>query len=258
MATPGTAQLGRLIVSTSVATDKGCVRELNEDCCGVVQPAEAAILDHKGVLIVLADGMGGYRAGEIASRIAVESVAREYYISADEPKEALTSAFQDANSQIHNLSLTHSELNGMGTTCTALVILGRVAYSAHAGDSRLYLVRSGSIYQMTEDHSVVSALVKQGALTFESARNHPARNLILKALGTHATVNIATWDQPLPVHSGDCFVLCSDGLHDAVSAEEICLATQSGEAAAACECLVATARSRGGADNITVAVARVD
>src|SRR5690349_21184479 len=107
-------------------------------------------------------------------------VARAYYTSSDEPTGALAYAFHEANAEIHRLSLVRREFSGMGTTCTALVIQGRVAYSAHVGDSRVYLVRSSSIYQMTEDHSVVKELVKWGAVTPEAARFHPNRNLILR------------------------------------------------------------------------------
>jgi protein phosphatase len=245
-------------VCTSLITDTGCVRELNEDCCQVVQPSDPDLLDRKGVLIVVADGMGGCQAGEVASRVAVETVARVYYASAGEPRAALAAAFHEANNELHQFSQVRGELSGMGTTCTALVIQGRVAHSAHVGDSRLYLVRSGGIYQMTEDHSIVKELIKQGALAPNAARRHVHRNIILRALGSRATVDVDTWEQPMPVRAGDCFVLCSDGLHDAVTDEEIRLAAQSGETAAACETLVATARERGGYDNITVAIARVD
>ena len=258
MATPGCPEPLPFVVSTGSTTDIGCVRQLNEDCCSVVQPSDPAILDEKGVLIVVADGMGGCQAGEVASRVAVEMVAHAYYVCEDEPSAALSYAFHEANRQIHKLSRSYGEFRGMGTTCTAIAIHGRVAHSAHVGDSRLYLVRSNSIYQMTEDHSVVKELVKRGELTPDAARRHPDRNLILRALGSRATVEVATWDQPLPVRSGDCFVLCSDGLHNAVTDDEICLAVQSGETDAACESLIATARSRGGHDNITVAIARVN
>lgn len=247
-----------LSVATSLRTDVGCVRPLNEDSCTIVEPADRALLEHKGILLVVADGMGGSQAGEVASRFAVDLVAGSYYGSPHEPREALALAFHEANRQIHKLSLIHRDCTGMGTTCTALVIQGEVAHSAHVGDSRLYLVRSSSIYQMTEDHSVVKELVKRGALTADAARRHPERNVILRALGSHASIRVATWEQPLPVRPGDCFVLCSDGLHDAVSDDEICLAAQSLEAGAACHSLVETARSRGGRDNITVAIARLE
>lgn len=258
MTSTGSLEPGSFLISASLITDTGCVRELNEDCCQVVQPSDPVLLDRKGVLIVVADGMGGCQAGEVASRLAVETVARAYYSSTEEPQTALAEAFQQANREIYRFSLSRGELNGMGTTCTALVIQGRVAHSAHVGDSRLYLVRARSIYQMTEDHSAIKELVKQGALTPDAARRHIDRNIILRALGSHATVEVATWEQPLPVHAGDCFVLCSDGLHDAVTDDEILLAAEFGAATASCESLVETARSRGGYDNITVAVARVD
>jgi protein phosphatase len=223
-----------------------------------VQPADPDVLGRKGILIVVADGMGGCQGGEVASRIAVETVAHAYYNSEGEPQTALADAFHEANSEIYQVSRSRTELAGMGTTCTALAIHGRAAYSAHVGDTRLYLVRSSSIYQMTEDHSVVKELVKRGALTPAAARTHIDRNVILRALGSRATIEVATWEQPLPVRAGDCFVLCSDGLHDAVTDEEIRIATESGEAAAACESLLATALGRGGYDNITVAMARVE
>jgi PPM family protein phosphatase len=258
MTTADSLGLPPFVISASLITDPGCVRESNEDCCQVVQPSDPALLDRKGVLIVVADGMGGCQAGEVASRIAVETVARAYYASTREPHAALTAAFHEANSEIHQLSLFRPELSGMGTTCTALVIHGGMAHSGHVGDSRLYLIRSSSIYQMTEDHSVVEELIKRGTLTPDAARRHVDRHIILRALGSRATVEVATWDQPLPVRPGDWFVVCSDGLHGAVGDEEIFQATQCGEAAAACECLVATARERGGYDNITVAIARVD
>lgn len=244
-------------VTTSLITDTGCMRELNEDCCQVVQPSDPDLLKRKGVLIVVADGMGGCQAGEVASRLAVESVARVYYSSGGEPQAALTAAFHEANREIHQCSQVRNDLNGMGTTCTALVIHGSVAHSAHVGDSRLYLVRSNSIYQMTEDHSIVMELMKRGALAPNAARSHVDRNIILRALGSRASVEVATWEKPLPVRASDRFVLCTDGLHDAVTDEEILLATESGEAADACQTLVVTARERGGYDNITVAIVHV-
>jgi protein phosphatase len=258
MANPGSTAPGTLVVSASLMTDCGCVRELNEDCCQVVQPSDPDILDRKGVLMVVADGMGGYQAGEVASRIAVETVTRGYYASDGEPQAALTAAFHDANREVHRFSLVRRELNGMGTTCTALAIHGGVAYSAHVGDSRLYIIRSNSIYQLTEDHSVVTELIKQGALTREAGRRHVDRNIILRALGSSPNVEVATWEQPMPVRAGDCFILCSDGLYDAVTDEEIRLAAVAQGGAGACESLVATARHRGGHDNITVVIACLD
>jgi protein phosphatase len=258
MARPGRAEPETLFVSASLVTDCGCVRQVNEDCCQLVIPSDPGILDRKGVLVVVADGMGGYLAGEVASRIAVETVVRTYYGSEDGPPQALAAAFHHANDAIYRFSVTRDELSGMGTTCTALVIQGGVAYSAHVGDSRLYMVRSNSIYQLTEDHSVVRELVKQGALAAAAARHHVDRHIILRALGSRSAVEVDTWEQPLPVRARDSFVLCSDGLHNSLTDEEIRLATESHLAPAACEALVAAARERGGYDNITVAIAWVD
>jgi protein phosphatase len=258
MAANGSPELTSFIVSASSMSDAGCVRESNEDYCTVVHPADPDVFEHKGVLIVVADGVGGSQAGEVASRAAVECITRSYYESSEDPHKALARAFEEANQEIYRLSQLRSDFIGMGTTGTALALRGQVAYSAHVGDSRLYLVRSRSIYQMTEDHSIVKELVKQGTLTPEEARHHPDRNLIFRALGNHATVKVASWEQALPVRVGDCFVLCSDGLYDTVTDDEICEAAQQTHTAAACEVLVSTARLRGGRDNITVAIARVD
>ena len=245
-------------ISTAFLTDQGRVRLSNEDSGSVIQPVATKVLQEKGTLLLVADGMGGCRGGSVASQLAVETVVREYYSIEDTPVDALAQAFHQANRKIYRHSIASEELNGMGTTCTALVIHHGHAHSAHVGDSRLYLVRAGSIYQMTEDHSVVKELVRQGAITAEAARTHPGRNLILRALGSAVHVEVAIWDQPLPVQLDDCFVLCSDGLHSLVTDDEICWETQHGNPAAACARLVATARGRGGYDNITVAIARLD
>src|SRR5262249_2948718 len=145
MTNPSNSIAKSFSVSASLITDSGCVRDLNEDCCVMVQPSDPALLEQKGVLIVVADGMGGCQAGEVASRIAVETVTRSYYASENDPHEALAAAFLEANSEIHQYSQSREDLTGMGTTCTALVIQGRSAHSAHVGDSRLYMVRSSSI-----------------------------------------------------------------------------------------------------------------
>jgi PPM family protein phosphatase len=245
------------IITTSLSTDKGCVRATNEDSGDIVQPSKADVLDTKGLLLVVADGMGGAQGGEVASRVAVETVAQTYYALDGEPEQILSESLREANRQIYKLALTHTELSGMGTTCTALVIRRGVAHSAHVGDSRLYLVRSRTIYQMTEDHSVVKEMIKQGSLTLEAARNHPDRNLILRALGSRASVAVAAWEHSLPIKSGDCFILCSDGLHNLVTDDEICELSQLNEAQESCESMVSLARNRGGYDNITVAIARV-
>jgi protein phosphatase len=169
----------------------------------------------------------------------------------------LVQAFQTANREIYALSRQRSELTGMGTTCTAVAVVNGTAYSAHVGDSRAYLVRGGQIYRMTEDHSATMALVKQGLITMHEAREHEERNVILRAMGTHPEVEVATWDAPFVLWPEDRIVLCSDGLHDIVTDPEICFITGSTEPSEASSRLLNLALERMCTDNVTVAVLRV-
>lgn len=241
-------------VVVSVQTDPGCQREINEDQIFLHRPDDPALLKKKGLLVMVADGMGGHSAGEVASGMAVEIVNRVYFDNANDPGPALKSALQEANSEIHKASLRQEGLRGMGTTCTALVLQNGSAISAHVGDSRLYLVRGGQIYLMTEDHSEVMEMVKRGLITLEQARHHPDKNVILRAIGSHPEVQVSTWDEPFPTREGDRFLLCSDGLYDLVEDDEIKRVVEQSEPSAACESLIALAKERGGHDNISVAV----
>jgi protein phosphatase len=237
-------------------SDPGCKRELNEDSVRVVVPEDAGVLERKGLLAVVADGMGGHQSGEVASALAVEIVSREYYAGDGGVAECLAGALQAANREIFQQSATRQSLGGMGTTCTALVLAGGQAWAAHVGDSRIYLVREGSIYRMTEDHSMVMDLVKKGILSAEQARRHADRNVLLRAMGQREELEAQVWKESFPVHAGDRFVLCSDGLHDPVDDAEIQDAVSKLEPEAACAELVRLARERGGYDNITVVVVR--
>jgi protein phosphatase len=241
-------------VVVSLQTDPGCQREINEDQIFLHRPDDPDVLKKKGILVVVADGMGGHSAGEVASGMAVEIIDRVYFDDAHDPASALKSALEEANFEIHKASLGQEGLRGMGTTCTALVLQNGSAIAAHVGDSRLYLVRGGQIYLMTEDHSEVMEMVKRGLISLEEARHHPDKNVILRAIGSHAEVQVSTWAEPFPTREGDRFLLCSDGLYDLVEDDEIKRAVERAEPAAACESLVALARERGGHDNISVAV----
>lgn len=238
-------------------TDRGCVREINEDCGRCVFPGDAETIAKKGQLFVVADGMGGHTAGELASRLAVDEICRSYYSLPDDPHRSLKRAFADANEKIFVTASEQTELQGMGTTCTALVVASGKAFAAHVGDSRLYLVRDGEMYLMTVDHSAVMELVKQGLLTLEEARHHPDKNVILRALGVHEAVEVSSWDAPFTIRTGDQFLLCSDGLYDLVSDEEMRDAVLASDAERACAELVELAKQRGGHDNITVGVVSV-
>jgi PPM family protein phosphatase len=244
-------------LGASMLSDVGCHRPINEDSGCIVRPADAAVLADRGVLAIVADGMGGHSAGEVASRMAVDVIRRRYYEEAGGPYDALRSALQAANAAIFQRAGEDPELNGMGTTCVALALCSDQACVASVGDSRLYLARGGRIYQMTMDDSAVGDMVTRGVISRDEARHHQDRNVILRALGTHESVDIFSWQQPFPMREGDIFVLCSDGLTDLVADQEILETAESLHEADACRALVDKARKRGGFDNITVAILRL-
>ena len=242
-------------------SDVGCVREGNEDNARAIAPDDANERAQRGVLVVVADGMGGHASGEIASAMAVEIVCREYYAAPAKylsaPSTILRAALENANAAIYQAASNEKNPRRMGTTCTALVLRGEQTFAAHAGDSRLYLVRGGEIYQLSQDHSAVMELVRQGALTAQQARHHPDKNLITRALGLHPKIEIDVWEEPMKARLDDRFLLCSDGLCDLLEDEEIKQQVLAEEPQSACEALVEQAKARGGHDNITVAILQV-
>ena len=244
-------------VKGAVLSDVGCCRKVNEDCGLFLAPENEAAMTHQNVMLIVADGMGGHAAGEVASRLAVEVIGRVYPEKSTANEPALENAFHQANRTIYQAATKNKAQQGMGTTCTALVLRNGFAYCAHVGDSRLYLVRDSNIYLMSEDHSAVMEMVRNGLLTLEKARHHEDKNIILRALGTQAKVTVSSWEKPFPIQVGDAFVLCSDGLYDLVEDEEIKQAVLSGEPGNACERLIVLALQRGGHDNITVGVLNV-
>ncbi|MGH9900452.1 MAG: Stp1/IreP family PP2C-type Ser/Thr phosphatase [Pyrinomonadaceae bacterium] len=245
-------------VVASIQTDVGCVREANEDSGRHVKPNDPALFATKGTLTIVCDGMGGHASGEVASQMTVDLVSRLYYQDARGSTESLRHAVEEANRRVYAASVEDERLHGMGTTCTALALHNGTAFAAHVGDSRLYMVRGGEIYLMTEDHSAVMEMVKMGIISMEDARHHPDKNVILRALGTAPEVEVSTWESPLAVEQGDQYILCSDGLYDLVEDAEIRQAALSAaDPHAACEQLIALAKSRGGHDNITVGIISV-
>jgi protein phosphatase len=241
-------------IDASVQTDKGCVREINEDSGRMVRPADPALLATKGTLVVVADGMGGHSAGEVASQMAADIVTRLYYEARAKPGDALRQAVEEANRQIHAAAAADESKHGMGTTCTALALCQSTAYAAHVGDSRLYMLRDKQLYQLSEDHSAVNEMVKLGLITKEQARTHEDKNVILRALGTNPEVEVSVLE-PFRVREGDRYLLCSDGLHDLVLEDEIAsLLSETEDIHAAGERLIAMAKERGGHDNITVGI----
>lgn len=236
-------------------SDTGRVRENNEDSFGAFVPDDDGALRSRGALFVVADGMGGHRGGEIASRIAVRTIGQAHAASdGADPLDTLVGAFSDANAAIFNEASADATLMGMGTTCTALLLRGGQAHLAHVGDSRAYLWRGGVLRQITQDHSLVGEMVRSGIITDEDARTHPKRNVITRSLGVQDSIETDTPDSPLSVEAGDAFMLCSDGLTAYAHEDDIEKGLEGNDPVEACRTLVDLANARGGRDNITVVV----
>ncbi|WP_412070367.1 PP2C family protein-serine/threonine phosphatase [Rubrivirga sp. IMCC43871] len=253
--TAATSPAPAFALDLAVVSDVGHVRDQNEDRGRSVRPGDAETLASKGVLVLVADGMGGHEAGDIASTTAADVVSERYYALPASPRAALERAFTEANARIYAAAGAPGR-TGMGTTCTALVLRGAEAYWAHVGDSRLYRFRDGAIERLTIDHSMVAEMVAEGMLTEEEARHHDARNVITRALGIHPETEV-TLAGPDVVAPGDVYVLMSDGLYDLVSDLEIAAALVAPSVHTAAHALVDRAKARGGHDNVTVAVVRV-
>jgi protein phosphatase len=237
----------------ALLTDVGCQRAVNEDAGVLIHPSG----QQKDLLAVVSDGMGGYQGGEVASRLAIDVVCRAYYDETGPPAQRLLDAVAAANRAIYDMSSQNQQLAGMGTTCTALALCEDAAYMAHVGDSRLYLIRNGSIYQMTEDHSLVMDLVRRGVITAQGAREHPDRNILQRALGRQPEVEISTWREGTPLQVGDRYLLCSDGLSGVLTDEIIREAALGDDPPNACAALIDLARRAGAPDNVTVGIIKI-
>ncbi|MGE5654012.1 MAG: Stp1/IreP family PP2C-type Ser/Thr phosphatase [Bacillota bacterium] len=245
------------------ASDRGQVRQANED---FLLAAELGGRERASVvLLAIADGMGGYQAGEVASQMAIHSVHRHLESKvADWPSpedgevwlELLRGAMRQANQEILLAGNSNNQYSGMGTTMTAALVVNDRLYVGHVGDSRLYHLGSGELHQITNDHSLVGELVRTGELTADEAMTHPQRNLVLRALGTDWDVAIDTASLELSI--GDTLLLCTDGLSNLVRASELEDALQSDEGVEwTAHALVSEANARGGYDNVSVIVARI-
>jgi len=231
------------IVLVHVISDIGLVRGNNEDSY-ICEPPQ---------LFVVADGMGGHVAGEIASKLAATTVSR--YIGDNTGvanyEELLKQAINQANTAIYQLSQSKEDFNGMGTTVTAVYVVDDRIYWGHVGDSRLYLLRNRELSQITNDHSLVWELVQSGNITREEAQIHPKRNMLTRAVGTSCLIKIDTgviaWEP------GDYILLCTDGLTNMVNEQEIYnqIENKQGDFESILEQLIAQAKNAGGFDNIT-------
>lgn len=239
-------------------TDTGNVRAENEDYYCYLEPAADEEFERKGRLIAVADGMGGHAGGKVASTLALDSLRAVFENGTADSSEMLMTGFASAQQSILNHVASHPELDGMGTTCTAAILhRGNLSYG-HIGDSRLYLLRAGSFGPITQDHSLVNQLVESGVLTPEQAASHQQKNVLTRALGMASSEVAADFsNQPIPLSPGDVLVLATDGLHGVVSTEEIGHAAQTQSPYDACRTLVAMAKERGGLDNITIQILRL-
>lgn len=242
-------------ISASLQTDVGCLREANEDCGQHFVPNDREIKVRRGILTIVADGMGGHASGEVASKMAVELISKYYYQDMENPAQiALQRAVELANFEIYQTSVSDENLFGMGTTLVIFVLLDNKAFSAHIGDSRLYRLRNQRLELLTYDHSQVMEMVKQGILSLEDAWNHEDKNIILRALGTQPTVETEI-SNIFEVAVGDEFLLCSDGLSDMLPEAEIFQVWNSSKGVhEACENLIERAKQNGGHDNVTVGI----
>jgi PPM family protein phosphatase len=232
------------IVEQAGRTDVGRQRTANEDSLAVRPP-----------LFAVADGMGGAKAGEVASAVAVEAVERA--AESDEPVEAqLAGIVRAANRRIYDLAVADESRRGMGTTLTLAKVHGDEVSLAHVGDSRAYRMRDSELTQLTRDHSLVAELERSGQITAEAAEHHPQRSIITRALGPEPDVEVDTYT--LSGRAGDVFLICSDGLTSMISDDEVTSILRSAPSLdEAAEALVRAANQSGGKDNITVILFRL-
>src|SRR5450432_1464622 len=251
-------------LSFAALTDVGLARENNEDAFQVTDLSSGAIFDgehssgcfrvgDRGALLALSDGMGGHAGGEIASNVVITSLREAIQADAQgQAEQRLEAAIRGANAQV---AVTAQKRNkfGMGATLTAVLLDASGAYVAEVGDSRAYLLRAGQLKQLTRDQSLVQLLVDTGVCTPEQAETSPQKNVLLQAMGLREDVHAAIGHVAL--RQSDKMLLCSDGVSNAVSADELRDILQANDPPNACLRLVNLANERGGADNLTAVVA---
>lgn len=235
-------------------SDVGRVRQNNEDFYGEfrIEP------DH--FVFVVADGMGGHNAGEVASRLAVltffESY-KKYFEEIGETEKAIELAFYDANKRVFEEGAGKESQHGMGTTLSTLILKGENAYLGHVGDSRIYLIREDECRRLTKDHSLVGKMRENGVITEEEARVHPRRNILYLSLGVKESI-VPQIRGGIDVKDGDVFVVCTDGLSNMVSDEEIKIISINNPPKKAVEKMIEIAKERGAPDNVTVEVIKIE
>jgi protein phosphatase len=241
------------------ASHPGQRKTVNEDAYSFYPPEDGR--EHpKGMLLALADGMGGRAGGGQASQIAVDTLMKAFYEdSAGDIGESLERAFHAAHEAVVEEGKKDIQVQGMATTLTAVVILKDRLYHAHVGDSRAYLIDGNTMTCITEDHSFVASLVKAGAITEEQARTHPQRNLVTQAVGASEELTIDRSRRPRRLKNGNGILLCCDGLYKDLTDDEILETIRSApDPSDSCEKLIQRANDRGGSDNITAVLTWVE
>lgn len=235
---------------TALKTDTGKIRQHNEDDAGIFKGKDEFIL------VVVADGMGGHLAGDVASKMAVKAMGEKWNeaetipTAPSECEKWLIEQILSVNSKIYDHAQAHEECQGMGTTIVCALFTGKTVSVAHIGDSRCYLLQDDDFVQVTEDHSLVNELVRTGEISREDAEHHPRKNVLTKALGTDQLVSIDT--RSFDIEPGDKLLLCSDGLTNKVEGTELKDILQSDSAPQEkVNLLVDKANQNGGEDNIT-------
>lgn len=241
-------------VKAVVLSDMGNIRTNNEDIGMFYRIADEDITREKGYLLIVADGMGGHKAGEVASKMATEIISKEYFKQNGNSniEKNLFKAFCLANKRIYDLASSQKAFHGMGTTCSAFVVTGDNVYYAHVGDSRGYFLKNNSIVRITEDHTYVQELVNRGEITTKEADTHPKRNILTNAMGTKPDLRIDTGKCNYLFEKNDRLMLCSDGLYDYLNETELAEILSTKTLQEAAEQMIAEAKKRGGHDNITV------
>jgi serine/threonine protein phosphatase PrpC len=246
--------VAHLKLELGVLTDPGLVRKNNEDSFGCCPPLAPGVLEEKGALYVVADGMGGYYGGEVASAVAVRETLASYY---DDPSPDIPTALTNAFQAGHRAVLEEAQRRGasnMGTTIVAAVVRDDKVVVANVGDSPAYLVRKGVVRPLHEEHSWVALAVEKGMITPEKARGHPNRNVITRNLGMDRPLEVYL-SAPVPLQRGDVLLLSSDGLTNVVPPEEAGKTAAAGRTPQeAAQALVDLARERGAPDNVTVLI----
>ncbi len=245
-------------VELASLTDVGCQRENNEDSYGYWEPENDASFAALGRLAIVADGMGGHEGGQIASRIAVDTVIEDYSASAEpDPQKRLLAALDKAHRRIQQQARENPGLNNMGTTCTAFAVVGARLYFVHVGDSRLCLLREGKLRVLTRDHTLIARLIERGLVRPEDVEEHPQKHVLTSALGVAGNIETDFPPEPIALQTGDTLLVCTDGLWGQMTVNEIERALASQSPANACRALVQLAKQHGGPDNITVQIARI-